>query len=54
MSDLWNDFKVNYIHNNPVKKNLVAEDHLWEYSSAKFYRFDVEGTVKVTNAGAIV
>jgi len=29
--------KIEYIHNNPVKKNLVEKAEDWKYSSARFY-----------------
>ncbi len=29
--------KVEYIHNNPVKKGLVEEAEHWNYSSARNY-----------------
>lgn len=32
---LWQ--KINYIHNNPVKENLVKKQHHWVYSSASNY-----------------
>lgn len=31
------EIKINYIHNNPVKANLVANPIDYQYSSAKFY-----------------
>ena len=32
--------KLNYIHNNPVKRGLVAEPGEWKYSSFKFWTND--------------
>jgi putative transposase len=36
--ELWSndviDQKINYIHNNPVVADFVAEPHYWKYSSA--------------------
>ena len=29
--------KINYIHNNPVKRGLVSNSVEWEYSSAEYY-----------------
>lgn len=34
------NIKLNYIHNNPVKKELVDSPEKWEYSSYRFWEFD--------------
>ena len=39
--------KLNYIHNNPVKRGLVASPELWRWSSVRFYWYGEEGPVKV-------
>lgn len=39
--------KLNYIHNNPVKKGLVKSPEEYKYSSADFYVNGKEGIVKV-------
>ena len=31
------NIKLNYIHNNPVKREMVASPEKWEYSSYKFW-----------------
>lgn len=31
--------KLNYMHRNPVKRGLVAEPGLWEWSSYRFYQY---------------
>ncbi len=38
--------KINYIHNNPVKRGLVLTPHEWEWSSMKWY--DGEKDVKLS------
>lgn len=32
--------KLNYIHENPVRKELVTNAVEWKWSSAKFWLFD--------------
>lgn len=39
--------KINYIHNNPVRKGLVNCPADYIYSSAAFYHRDQTGPVKV-------
>jgi len=36
---LWQQ-KVDYIHDNPVRKGLVAQSSHWRFSSAGYYRSD--------------
>ena len=38
--------KVNYIHQNPVKRGYIEEAEHWRYSSAKDYK-GIEGLLKV-------
>jgi len=38
--------KLNYIHNNPVKRGLVSSPELWRWSSVRFYWYGEEGPVK--------
>ena len=38
--------KINYIHNNPVKRGYVDEAKHWRYSSSRDYE-DMEGLVKI-------
>ncbi len=42
------NIKLNYIHNNPVKKGYVDYPSEWKYSSAKYYQDGIEGPVKIT------
>ena len=39
--------KINYIHQNPVRKKIVGDPEEYEYSSAAFYQSGKEGPVKV-------
>jgi len=39
--------KLNYIHQNPVRKGLVSTSRDYEYSSAKFYYSGKEGLIPV-------
>ncbi len=39
--------KVEYIHQNPVKKNYVIQPENWFYSSARFYTMNNEDLVKL-------
>ena len=38
--------KIEYIHNNPIKRGFVDEDWHWIYSSARAYR-DMESLIEV-------
>ena len=38
--------KINYIHQNPVKRGYIEEAEYWRYSSAKDYK-GIEGLLKV-------
>ena len=38
--------KINYIHNNPVKRGYIDEAKYWRYSSARDYE-EVEGLVEI-------
>ncbi len=38
--------RINYIHNNPVKRGYVDEGEQWRYSSARNYD-GCEGLIKV-------
>jgi REP element-mobilizing transposase RayT len=38
--------KIEYIHNNPIKRGYVDEDWHWRYSSARDYR-GIQGLIKV-------
>ena len=38
--------KINYIHQNPVKRGYIEEAEHWRYSSAKGY-MGIEGLLKV-------
>jgi hypothetical protein len=38
--------KINYIHQNPVKRGYVDDPTHWRYSSAKDYE-EMEGLIKV-------
>lgn len=39
-SDKWFEEKMDYIHNNPVKKGLVMRPEDWKYSSARNWILD--------------
>ena len=39
--------KLNYMHNNPVKRGLVESAELWRWSSFRSYRFGEPGLVKL-------
>ncbi|MEO8087059.1 MAG: transposase [Bacteroidota bacterium] len=41
--------KINYIHQNPVRKGLVERPEDYIYSSAGFYLNQIEGKIKVTH-----
>jgi len=38
--------KINYIHQNPVKRGYIEETEHWRYSSAKDY-MGIEGLLRV-------
>lgn len=38
--------KINYIHNNPIKRGYVDEAKHWRYSSARDYE-DISGLVEI-------
>ncbi len=40
--------KINYIHQNPVKRGYVDEVKHWRYSSARDYE-GIEGLVKISS-----
>lgn len=39
--------KIEYIHQNPVRKGLVEEVTDWKYSSARYYYLEEEGLIKI-------
>ena len=39
--------KLRYMHQNPVKRGLVAEPEDWHWSSCRFYLLDELGPVRV-------
>jgi putative transposase len=41
------EIKLNYIHNNPVKRTLVQRPEDWKYSSATNYLLGDHSTIKV-------
>lgn len=43
--EIWN--QVNYIHNNPVRRELVDSVTDWKWSSAKDWILDVDGPLKI-------
>jgi len=46
--------KLNYIHNNPIKKELVGNPCDWKYSSANYYFKDEIGVLPITKAHNII
>jgi len=38
--------KIEYIHNNPIKKGYVDEDWHWRYSSARVYK-GLDGVIDI-------
>jgi putative transposase len=48
---LWNPHKraekIGYMHQNPVKRGLVAEPEQWKWSSFRHYAYDDVGPVLV-------
>ena len=49
--DVWSEHKgvekLRYIHNNPVKRGLVANPEEWEWSSFRHYITGEEGVVEI-------
>jgi hypothetical protein len=41
---------LDYIHNNPVKRGLVAEPEQWRWSSYRSYAFGEPGLVRVNDS----
>jgi len=39
--------RINYIHNNPVKRGYIENAKCWRYSSARDYE-DIEGLIKIS------
>ena len=39
--------KLNYMHQNPVRRGLVLEPEQWPWSSYRSYAFGEEGMVKI-------
>ncbi len=39
--------KLNYMHQNPVKRGLVSQPEEWKWSSYRFYAEGQVGTVKL-------
>ncbi len=39
--------KANYIHDNPVRRGLVAEQEMWKWSSAGWYAGKRSGTIVI-------
>jgi putative transposase len=52
--NLWNAEeireKLNYMHNNPVKRELCQTPLDWQWSSARYYETGEEGPIKVATA----
>ena len=46
--------KIKYIHENPLRKGLVNKEEEWKYSSAGYYKTEVEGVLPITHAGQII
>jgi putative transposase len=46
---VWNPHKrpekLNYMHDNPVRRGLVSEPGEWRWSSYRFYAYDESGPV---------
>ena len=45
--------KIKYIHENPIRKDLVIKPEEWQYSSAYYYKTDIQKIINVTHAGNI-
>ena len=43
--------KINYIHNNPVKRGYVDLPEQWRYSSARNYVLDDESVIEIDGIG---
>ena len=43
--------KVNYIHQNPVRRNLAEKASDYKYSSARYYETGEEGIIKIIHLG---
>jgi REP-associated tyrosine transposase len=41
------DVKIDYIHNNPVKRGLVKRPEDWKWSSYRHYAFRDKGIVEI-------
>jgi len=39
--------KIEYIHDNPIRKGLVENPECWVWSSAGFWLFEKESTLKI-------
>ncbi len=50
-NDWFFEQKLNYVHNNPVKKQYVDVPEYWKWSSASFYLLDQEGDIKIQPLG---
>jgi REP element-mobilizing transposase RayT len=46
-SDEWINQKINYIHNNPIRKGFVALPEHWKYSSARNWLLDDETIIAI-------
>jgi len=46
--------KINYIHNNPIRKNFVSKAENYKNSSAMFYETERQGAVKIRHGGEII
>jgi len=44
--------KVRYVHENPVRRGLVAEAGQWEWSSCRAYAYREPGMVLINAAGS--
>jgi putative transposase len=46
--------KLNYIHNNPLKRGLVKSAPDYQYSSAGYYKRETEGILKINHFMAVL
>jgi len=46
--------KMKYIHENPLRKGLVEREEDWMFSSASFYKTEIQGQLPITHAGQII
>lgn len=46
--------KIDYIHNNPIKKGFVEKAEDWKYSSASSYYKEKESCLPITHASEII